>query len=295
MERLMYTEDRSDCSYFTCCISQTYIWWQTGTLMSSVPVQTGWKRTAARPGWPEKENDVRQSAWRSEKPELRQELTPHTSTQSLIRWLSALSCRSLSSCLPSSSPVKTFFLANSFDSSPSPVVNSTFCNNKKKHTISMHVECSDMKCTLCLWHMSNCINRSHWLIASNLIFIKLCIQIHFASVFRDFTLNGTACCSFYTMTLQIRELNNGLTVTAKINGSRCRWKAFLFSDVAFRRLKSKRLSHTWSVTNLLTSSSLGRKSFQFRPASFHKAPTFLGVWWRKKKNALKLIDYKRTY
>lgn len=52
-------------------------------------------------------------------------MVTHTSTQSLIRWLLALSCMSLSSCLLISSPVKTFF-PTSFTSVSSPVVNSTF-------------------------------------------------------------------------------------------------------------------------------------------------------------------------
>ena len=41
---------------------------------------------------------------------------------------------------------------------------------------------------------------------------------------------------------------------------------------------------TWSVTNLLTSSSSGKKSDQFSPPSVHMAPTFLGVWWGGGKN-----------
>lgn len=56
----------------------------------------------------------------------------HTSTQSMIRWLLAWSCRSRSSCLVSSSADMAFFLAGSFDSVSPPRVNSTFCRLKKK-------------------------------------------------------------------------------------------------------------------------------------------------------------------
>lgn len=76
------------------------------------------------------------------------------------------------------------------------------------------------------------------------------------------------------------------------------WIQFLFFNLKTKRTKNKlkQKNHwqspvtlsiywslqTWSVTNLLTSWSSGKKSLQFSPASVHMAPTFLGVWWKRK-------------
>lgn len=57
----------------------------------------------------------------------------------------------------------------------------------------------------------------------------------------------------------------------------------------FYCLKPERVARTWSVTNLLTSSSLGKKSFQFSPASVHKAPTLLGVLRGEKGQIIKYL------
>lgn len=56
----------------------------------------------------------------------------HTSTQSMMRWLLAWSCSSRSSCLVTSSPDMTFFLAASFESASPPRVNSTFCRMEQR-------------------------------------------------------------------------------------------------------------------------------------------------------------------
>lgn len=116
------------CGKFLMQSTCTYKWRRTDRCRSSWLLQTCCCIPVAHPSWPAAQTWRQRKTAKGEKKNLfemqaSEKATTQTSTQSRIRWLSACSLISFSSCWLSSAELRSFFLRFS-DSSPS--VNCTF-------------------------------------------------------------------------------------------------------------------------------------------------------------------------